>query len=255
MKRQPANIGYERLPDQGQDFNNNDGPETLALGHDTTLENCPWDSHVAPVTPADRRNSNMDNNWSMQRLPRPASKARTGRKGVDLSSSTLVTQHEYPKSAPTTPSGGKLDLIERRQSLGTPVPLAKVVGLGSGNTSTKTGPDPKQHVLSPGGQRPGPSGSISSPLVTLSNPFVVYDLASGREMPKKRTRNMSPEAKYHAACVRRLPGGACGSCKLSKRKCNHVLEEDKADSSLDPESADGRPKDEGSASSRWKTCL
>ena len=69
MQRQPANIGYEPWLKQGQDLNNNDGWEMQPFEHDTTRE-----FQETFAIPARRQRSNMDNNWSLHRLPRPASK-------------------------------------------------------------------------------------------------------------------------------------------------------------------------------------
>ena len=74
MQRQPANIGYEPLPDHGRDPINNDGWENASFGHDPAPEYEDWDSHMATASPADRPYPNTDNNWSLQRLPRSVSK-------------------------------------------------------------------------------------------------------------------------------------------------------------------------------------
>ncbi|MCJ1282726.1 hypothetical protein MMC26_002051 [Xylographa opegraphella] len=73
MQRQPANIGYEVWPDQRQDPSNYNEWENLPFGHDTGYECQPWQFHSSTANPVDRRHSNIDDNWSLLGLPRPAS--------------------------------------------------------------------------------------------------------------------------------------------------------------------------------------
>ena len=96
--------------------------------------------------------------------------------------------------------------------------MPRIVRLDSQETGTETGSGPKHRLLSPSERIPSRTGSISSPPISQTDPFVVWELTTGNLITTKRTRNMSPKAKCHAARVRNQPGGACALCKHSKRK-------------------------------------
>ena len=100
---------------------------------------------------------------------------------------------------------------------------------------------------------------MSSPRASMTEPFQVFESITWNPITNKKTRNMSPGAKAHAARVRKQPGGACPLHKHSKRKvknenfvservltdglkCIHIPKEDEEKSFLDPKSADKTAK-------------
>jgi len=149
-------------------------------------------------------------------------------------------------TAPTTPSRDSLDLMQKRQSSENVTPLSRRTRPSTRKISPKTNSGPMKRILKPGGGRcSGPSNSIPSLPSELKDHLGAYELDTGNPISSKKTRYLNSQAKIHATRVRRHPGGACPVCKRSKRKCNHVLEEDKAESSLNLESPGTRLNDEG----------